>query len=261
MQQTHLNTLDMVRRVQGFLDRLAAALGSLIPASLRARLDAAVTQLAAFQVEQAATTGTARGETAAQTALRKDFYTRFMRPIARNAKSSLKNVGEYPTLVVPSSKLRKGEFLGAAQAMADSATKYEKVFLDKGMPTDFLTQMRAAIAQMTASNDARDRNLSRREAATQGIKNTSQVAHEVLVNLDSIIGPALKHDPSMLADWKASKRVTVPTPLPPQPTGLAPAGTTTPVAPVTGATTVGGTTPVGSTTASAGASTAAPPSA
>jgi len=68
MQQAHLNTLDMVRRVQGFLDRYAATLGILIPAKLRARLDRAATQLAGFQVEQAAATGTARG-----TELRKPF--------------------------------------------------------------------------------------------------------------------------------------------------------------------------------------------
>ena len=245
MQQIHLIILDMVRRVQGFLDRQATALGSLVPATLRARLDNAATQLAAFQVEQAATSGTARGETASLTALRKDFYTRYMRPIARNAKASLKGVGEYPTLTVSSSKLRKGDFQGAAQALVDAATKYEKTLLEHGMAPDLLVQMRAAIAQLTASNDARDRNVSRRQAATQGIKNTSQVAREILVNLDSIIAPALKRDTSLLADWKASKRITTQTPLPPQPTGIAPAGTAIPVAPVSGTTTVAATTPAG----------------
>src|SRR5258708_21942979 len=243
MQQIHLIILDMVRRVQGFLDRQAAVLGTLIPASLRARLDNAATQVASFQVEQAATTGTARGETASLAALRKEFYTKFMRPIASNAKASLRDVGEYPTLTVSSSKLRKGDFQGAAQALADAATKYEKTLLEHGMLPDFLTQMRAAIAQLTAANDARDRNVSRRQAATEGIKNTSKLARGVLVNLDSIIAPAFRHDTSLLAEWKASKRVTTQTPLPPQPTGLAPASTTTPVAPVSGAIAAATTTP------------------
>jgi hypothetical protein len=211
-------------------------------------------------VEQAAATGTARGETASLALLRKDFYTRFMRPIARNAKASLKGVGEYPTLVVASSGLRKGDFVGAAQAMADAATKYEKTLLEHGMATDFLTQMRAAIAQLTTSNDDRDRNISRREAATQGIKTMSAVGHEVVVNLDAIVLPALKTNPSALADWKASKRVTSPTALPAQPTGLPSASTTTPVAPASVATTAGDPTPAPSTTASAGAPTAVPPS-
>ena len=220
MQQGHLNILDTLRRVQGFLDTQATALGTLVPAALRARLDDTATQLSGFQVEQASATGTARGETANQAQLRKDFFTRFMRPIAKNARASLKNVGEYPTMVVPSSKLRKGEFLGAAQALADSAAKYEKTLVAHGMATDFLTQLRAAIAQLSTSNDARNRNLSRREAATEGIKNTSTTARNVLVNLDAIIGPALKHNTPLLADWKASKRILSPTPLPPQPTGL-----------------------------------------
>lgn len=234
MQQTFLDHLDMLRRVQGFLDRQATALGTLVPASLRARLDDTTTQLAAFQVEQASTTGTARGETANLAALRKDFYARFMRPIAKNAKSSLRNVGEYPTLTVASSQLRKGDFLAAAQALADAATKYESTLLKQGMAPDLLVQMRAAIAQLSASNDARDRNVSRREAATEGIKNTSAIAKEVMVNLDSIIAPAIKTNTPLLADWRASKRVVSPTALPPQPTGVAPAATT-PVAPVSGA--------------------------
>ena len=83
MQVTHSNTLDALRRVQGFLAAQATALGAVIPASLRSRLDGAVTQLAAFQVEQTA----AKGEAANQAALRKGFRSQFMRPIARIAKA------------------------------------------------------------------------------------------------------------------------------------------------------------------------------
>lgn len=220
MEVIYANILDALRRVQGFLDAQATALGSVIPASLRARLDGAVTQLAAFQVEQSAADGTARGEAANQVVLRKSFCAQFFQPIARIAKRSLKTVGEYPTLSVASARLKKSDFAAAAQALADSAAKYEKTFLDGGMQADFLAQMRAAIAQMATSKDAQDRNDSRGIAATQGIKDTDKIAHEVLVVLDSMIVPVLKHNASLLADWKASKRIAGVTPLPPQPTGL-----------------------------------------
>jgi hypothetical protein len=49
MQLSHSNTLDALRRVQGFLTTQAAALGTLVSTTLRARLDDAVTQLTAFQ--------------------------------------------------------------------------------------------------------------------------------------------------------------------------------------------------------------------
>jgi hypothetical protein len=244
VQISHSSTLDALRRVEGFLDAQATALGAVIPTSLRARLDGAVTQLAGFQVEQSAAAGTAKGETANQVALRKSFRTQFMRPIARIAKASLKGTGEFPNLTVASSRLRNSDFAGAAQALADAAAKHEKTFTDGGMPVDFLTQLRAAIAQLAASKDAQDRGLSRRSAATQGIKDSNKTAHDVLVVLDSVISPALKTNKSLLADWKASKKIAVATPLPPQPTGLPAASTVTPPSDPTPAPTAPTTAPV-----------------
>jgi len=220
VQLIHLNTLDALRRVQGFLDRQLTALGTIVTAALRGRLDDATTQLATFQVEQNTAAGAARSETANQAAYRKDFYARFMRPITRIAKASLRTTAEYVALVVPSSGVRNADFVGTAQALADAASKHEKAFVDGGMPVDFLTQLRAAITQLTASKAAGDGSLSRREAATKGIKDGSKIGHDVLVVLDSVIAPAVKHNAALLADWKASKRIVVATPLPAQPTGL-----------------------------------------
>jgi hypothetical protein len=62
---------------------------------LRTRLSDATTQLATFQVEQSATAGAACGETSNHAAHRRDIYVRFMRPIARIMKASLRSVGEY----------------------------------------------------------------------------------------------------------------------------------------------------------------------
>jgi hypothetical protein len=229
MQLKHLNVLDTVRRVQGFLVRQAAALGALVTAALSAQLDEAGTQLVSFQQEQGAAASAAKGETANQAAYRKDFYAKFMRPIARITKARLKNAPEYSLLVVPSRGLRNGDFAGTAQTLVDTAAKYEKDFLAGGMATDFLAQMRAAIAQLTASKAAGDQAVSRRQAATQGIAQASKAARDAIVVLDSAIAPAVKQNASLLADWKASKKI-VPTltTLPPQPTGLAPATPTTP---------------------------------
>ena len=229
MQLKHLNILDTVRRVQGFLVRQAAALGALVTATLSAQLDEAGTQLVSFQQEQAACASAAKGETANQAAYRKNFYAKFMRPIARIAKARLKLAPDYSALVVPSHGLRHGDFAGAAQTLVDTAAKYEKDFLAGGMAIDFLAQMRAAIAQLTASKAAGDQAVSRRQAATKGIAQASLAARDALVVLDSAIAPAVKHNASLLADWKASKKIVQTlTTLPPQPTGLAPATPTTP---------------------------------
>jgi hypothetical protein len=102
MQLKHLNILDTVRRVQGFLVRQAAALGALVTAALSAQLDDDGTQLVTFQQEQGAAASAAKGATANQVAYRQHFYTKFMRPIARITKARLKTAPEYSVFVVPS---------------------------------------------------------------------------------------------------------------------------------------------------------------
>jgi hypothetical protein len=102
IQLKHLNILDTVRRVQGFLVRQAAALGARVTAALSAQLDEAGTQLVTFQQDQGAAASAAKGETANQAEYRKDFYAKFMRPIARITKARLKSAPEYCLLVVPS---------------------------------------------------------------------------------------------------------------------------------------------------------------
>jgi hypothetical protein len=120
VQVVHSNTLDALRRIQGFLDA-QTALGSIIPASLRARLDAEVTQLAGFQAEQSATTGTARAEAANRSEMRKTFSTQFFVPIGRIAKRSLRTVGEYPTPAAASTRRKRSDFGTAARALVHSA--------------------------------------------------------------------------------------------------------------------------------------------
>ena len=228
MQLKHLNILDTVRRVQGFLVRQAAALGAIITAALHAQLDDAGTQLVTFQQEQGAAESAAKGETANRVAYRKDFYARFMRPIARITKARLKLAPDYAVLVAPSRGLRNGDFAGAAQTLVDTAAKYETDFLTGGMAPDFLAQMRTAITQLTASKAAGDQAVSRRQAATQGIAQASLAARDAFVVLDSVIVPAIKQNSALLADWKSSKKIVANTTLPPQPVGLAPASPAAP---------------------------------
>jgi hypothetical protein len=254
MQLKHLNILDTVRRVQGFLARQAAALGTLVTAALSTQLDDAGTQLVSFQQEQGAAASAAKGETTNQAEYRKDFYAKFMRPIARIAKARLKLAPDYSVLIAPSRGVRNGDFAGSAQTLVDTAAKYEKDFLLGGMATDFLAQMRTAIAQLTASKAAGDQAVSRRQAATNGIAQASLAARDAFVVLDSAIAPAVKKNAALLADWKSSKKIVASTTLPPQPVGLAPA---TPAAPASASPAV--VSPAPTAPAAAPASPTAPP--
>jgi hypothetical protein len=237
MQATDVRALDAGRRVQVFLDTQAAALGKAVAPSLRAKLDDSVTQLAGFQNEQGTADGAARGATANQAALRDDLFQKFMVPIARAAKIALKNAPELPKLVVSALARRKADFVSTANQFAEAATKDAQVFVDHGMPTDFLTQLQAEIALVTASADAQGRAIARRIAATAGCTAQAKAVKGNIGLLDGVIKPALKGNTALLADWQASKRIRQPavTPLPTGTTVVAPttasAPTPTPATP------------------------------
>jgi hypothetical protein len=229
MLATQVRTLDAGRRVQVFLDTEAAAIGKAVPPTLRAMLDDAVTQLAAFQLQQGTAEGTAKGETANQVVLREDVYTRFMAPIGATAKIELKSTPEFPNLVVPALARRKIDFLAIANKFADAAAKHEALLVQHGISTDFLTQLHAALATTAASADARDRSLGLKKAATEGCVTAAKAVRDRIGQLDRTLKAAFPKKTPLLADFQASKRIRqVPvTPLPTGNTVVTPAPTPT----------------------------------
>jgi hypothetical protein len=218
MQATQVRALDAGRRVQVFLDTHAATIGTAVPASLRAKLDDAVTQFAGFQSEQGTAEGTAKGETVNQAALRTDLFQRFMVPVGRAAKIALRLAPEFPKLVVSALARRKLDFLSTANQFADAATIDEKVLIDHGLAADFLVQLHTAIAQMAASAAAQGRSVARRIAATAACGTANKTLRAVIGLLDGVLKPVLKGNTSLLVDWQASKRIRL-LPVTPLPTG------------------------------------------
>jgi hypothetical protein len=216
MQSTHLTVLDMGRRVQGFLDAQAAVIGTAVPAPLRAKLDDAVTKLAGFQAEQGASDSAAKGETAKQQLLRETIYLNFLYPIEGIAKKHLRGVTEFPSLVVSSTFKASNKLLAKAGEAADAAATYEKTFVDNGLPPDFLAQLRAGVAQVTASVNARAQDLTQRVAATAGLVAADKALRATVDTMNRSLKAALRSNSAILAGWTATKLIRQPvvTPLP-----------------------------------------------
>jgi hypothetical protein len=226
MQSTHFTVLDMGRRVQGFLDAQAAIIGPAVPAPLRAQLDDAVTKIAAFQAEQGASDSAAKGETAKQKLLRDDIFARFLHPIEGVAKKFLKGTTEYASLIVPATFRGSNKLLAKASEAADAAAKHEKMFVDNALPTDFLAQLRAGIAQVTASVTAFGQARSQRSTATAGLVATDKALRATVDTMNRSLKAVLKTNPALLAGWTASKLVKQPV-VTPLPTGTVSAPTST----------------------------------
>jgi len=238
MQSKQSPVFGTGRRVQGFLDAQAATVGDIVPAALRAELDDGVAKGAAFELAQGASSSAAKGETARQQLIRDDLYARFIHPIDGIAKKKLKgqvSVTELASLIISSAFRHSNTLLTKATELADAAAKYEKTFIDNGLPADFIAQLRAGIAEITASEAARVRQLSRRAAATTGIATADKAVRDTIDSMKRVLKPALKTNPALLSDWMASKRIKQPA-VTPIPTGsvntsAGPATPTTPASP------------------------------
>jgi hypothetical protein len=241
MELTQLNVLDTGRRVQTLLDSQPAALGTAVPAPLRAQLDTAVTQLATSGTEQESLTTATSGGIVNQVAMREALTVDFLDPMARIARFALRESPDFQTLVVPSTVTRKGEFMNKVNAIADAAAKYEQDFIDHGMPADFIAQLRAAVAALNASIETRGKQVGLLKQARQGIKDSTKAVRAVLHVMDGNMKRVLKKNQPVLANWTATKRIqaTVVTPLPggdlnatsSAPQAVATLGTTAPATP------------------------------
>jgi hypothetical protein len=216
MKGIYVQGLDTGQRVQGFLTTEAAAIGPIVPAPLRAQLDDAVTQLASSELAQGAADAAARGETTKQLGLRDGVYTSFVGPIGATAKKKLATASELPALVVPAKARHTKAFVALASAAATAAALYTQVFIDNGLPADFIAQLQAGLTQITDSANTRARQLGLRSAATAGLVAADKELRDAIDSLNRILAPALKSKPTLLADWVASKKIrAVPvTPLP-----------------------------------------------
>ena len=216
MQLTQNNVSDTGRRVQTFLGSQSAVLGTTVPATLRAQLDAAMTQLATSGQNQESLASAVRGETANQVTMRKALKVDFLTPMGRIARHALSDSPDFPALVVPSSVRRKGDFMNKVNAVSEAAAKHEKDFVDHGMPADFLAQLGTAVGALNASVDTRGNQKGLLTQASKGIKDSTKAVRDVLHVIDGIMKRALKQNQPLLANWVATKQIqaTVVTPLP-----------------------------------------------
>ena len=233
--------LDTLRRVQLFLDRNDGVLGVINKSGARKTLDAIVAQLSTHAVNQDAGRVNSKGETAKQRAVRLALRSH-MRPVAAFAKAKLRDVPEFKALTLPDSRMNANRLVAAAGAMADAATPHAQVFVDSGLPADFVPQLIKAADDVSGSIDTRAESRGRRVGATAGLSAEDKKGRNALAILDTLVVPMLGTNDQLLAEWRSLKRVdhkpgrvigqTTPAPTP-VPTPVTPVHPVTPVTPVT----------------------------
>jgi len=196
--------LQMGVRVKGYLDINADKIGTAVAPIHRKRLDAAVAALTANDAEQHGSTMTAIGETAQQKEMRADIYREYLTMIGTIAK--MEGINE-PSLLMYSRVDQQGQFLVELRALAVAAAKYEHVWKEYGLTSDFFAGLQAATDALEASTSSRGGHWTSRSAATGGLSAASKTIKAEVKIMGFAVRFACKNDAALLAGWSAASKI------------------------------------------------------
>ena len=206
MRTSSAVVLDSGRRVQRFLDANGGALAAANGSAARKKLDQAVAALESNANELEAKTQQGVGETAKQRTLRLALLT-LMRSINRVGRLFLADVPDFSPLRMPGQKVKLHVLLEKAYAMQQAAVPQAQVFIDGGLPADFLARLQAAIDAIAASTGDRTDVGSARVVATGGTLEQAVNVRKATRALDSLVQLALPVNDPLLGAWRSAKRL------------------------------------------------------
>jgi hypothetical protein len=110
---------------------------------------------------------------------------------------------------LPPPSLRSENLLHAAQALRTAAGVYKDVFVEHGLPADFLEQLDAATSALRGCVDARGIARSRIKGASTSLVSERSLGRQIVMMIDASLAHVLKSDSAMLSSWRQVKRITL----------------------------------------------------
>ncbi len=202
------DTLMALRRIQGFLDNYAPALGTIPTSGVRNDLDASVVALTAHAVAQKTSKSTVVGATSKLKALRTTLLQGQMAPIASIAQAKIPGTPELAALRMPTKDIHSQALITAATAMGNTAAPHAATFTGQGLPVDFLARLTSAASALQSAIDGRSLVKTTGVAATTGAKSQVQLARAVIKQLNAMVVPQLAGNPTLLSAWANTKAIT-----------------------------------------------------
>ena len=207
MNSESRNAYRCFRRVQEYLaaNPLADA-----PVSLGRQLEdlnAVVEQLTAAAADQEAGARLTKAETQRQRELREQLWSGHMLVISRIAREVLGLQGMDKALKLPKKLCAHETVLAAADAMAEAASKQPELFVQHGLPLDFVARLRAASEALRSSLGTRFGTRRRRVTATAGLGVQIRRGKRAVRMLNALLAPQLASDPERLAAWDSVRRI------------------------------------------------------
>jgi hypothetical protein len=172
-------------------------------------LTSVVTRMTQQGTEQVTQTGQSTLAATDETSLCSELRDLHMKAIVTMATALRGQVPGVGVIRMPPDGIRAEALVKAAEALATTAAVYQDVFVEHGLPQDFLEQLTAVAATLKSSVDGRGVALSKRTGATTSLAGDYKLGRRIVSMIDASLAHALKADPVTLAGWRQVKRATI----------------------------------------------------
>ena len=202
MEKKKRSALRRFRRTQGFLTTNPVE-GTSVQQQV---LDEVIREMTASGEEQDASARLTRGETARQRALRNALWNHHMAPLSRIARRAFGIPGMDAKFLLPPKRADNEAIINSARGMAQAAEQHAQVFVQQGLPSDFVAQLRAATDELAAVLKVRVQGQQRSKTSRETLDVLVKRGIAALDVLDAIVKPRLADQPELLATWNSVKR-------------------------------------------------------
>jgi len=207
MKKSEIRILDMLRRVRQHGQQRAAA----FPANSRghelyAAVGTSVVNMERYSAEQAMHAH-AYSEKSAQKNVADEALRDLMETVSRTARSMSRSFpGVAEKFRLPSK--RDGEtWLATARGFATDAVPFNDEFLRRGMPPDFVDDLKARILAVEQAADAQAQAWAARVTATAGLAGAAQQGVEAVRELAPVVRNIYADKEAELAAWDSASHV------------------------------------------------------
>lgn len=207
METRQGNTLHSLRAARDFIVAHQAALPSVTASGALKWLDTAIDDLATHVADQSGGHVSIQSGTKRVHALRAALLRLHMAPISRIARVVFPETQELAPLRVPRGNLSTERLVALARGMSQVAATSPDVFIDAGLPLDFIARLDSVRDALLQAKDDRKRTSGKTSAATLGIATRLREARQTVHILDGLVRTELAGQAVLLKDWTESKRL------------------------------------------------------
>ena len=206
MKLLYSQFLAACRQTQQFLDAEAAALGTIPTSGARKRLDDVTVVLEQMGERQGTHRTLAKGALGSELLLARTLRRQHVRPVVRIVRAELPGVTALSAVALPPGGLNSTALATRARDLAAAVEPFAAVFVESGLPADFLDRMRAAADRLVQAVNGKGSHRTTRQGATDSLTKAFRRARKVVRVLDALVRAQLDEQDPLITEWNRASR-------------------------------------------------------